>query len=373
MSELISIDEVKRGPRLTSYTRSEKDANCPRSLYYAREWGGTGIVPVTFGWDLVYGNIMHKWLDHLAKVGSVPFSEVRDNVLGEASKVFEAPAAQDWAALAEGTMRAFVNTVWPHWMKEYEVEAAESWIEYEYSPGYVYRHRRDLLLRSRFDGHLSYREYKTTSSTSADWIASWNKSVQLHTGMLLERYVHGREIRDAVVQGLYKGYKDKKNSTQNTVFARGSVNRQYSMSPSYSYKYERSKGWETFSTFNEWRSLEGWVNGMPGEVLSAQLPRTGPIFPREDIVKKYFKQLLIRQVEIGEGVEKLQKAQTIEEITDTLDMYFPQNFSRCEPAYGGFDCEYLAVCWTPWIEADPLGSGQFARYDADWEKKVEVQ
>lgn len=359
--------------RLFSYTRSERDAECNRAGYYAREWGGTGLSPKTQGWDLVFGNIIHKWLDHLAKTQGIPFQDVRANILTEATKVFDAPPARDWAALGEGMLRAFVRSVWPQWMAEYDVLEGESWIAYEVEPGFIYRHRRDLILKSKLDGHLSYREYKTTSTDRAEWIASFSKNVQVHTGMVLEKYVNGREIRDCVVQGLYKGYKDKKNKTQRSIFAQGYVNRQYPTVPDYSYKYQRSKGWESFATYDEFADLKQWVDEMPIEDLSAQLPRTGPIFPREDIVQKYFKQQLIRQKTIAEGVELLQKVFTVEEIDALLDKYFPQNFSQCQPAYGGFNCSYLPICWQKWVEADPLGSGLFERYDPSWETKLEVE
>jgi hypothetical protein len=335
-------------------------------------------VPLSTSWDLVYGNIMHKWLDHLARNGSIPYLDVRQNVYTEALKAFANVAhAKDWATQAEGLLRAFCISVWPLWMKEYEVFEPEAWIEYEVEPGFKFRARRDLLLVSRFDKHLSYREYKTASTNNPDYFASYAKDVQLHTGMLIEKLANGREIRDGVVQSFYKGYKDKKLKTQRSVFAQGYVNREYSMIPEYSVEYKRSKGWELFSTYDEFpNTLESWVtliNNKHQDVLNAQLGRTAPIFPREDIVKSYFKQRMHRQREIAEGVELLQKALTMEEATDILDKYWPQNFDECDPKFGGFKCEFQPVCWIPWIGLDPLGSGQFVRYDPDKDKAVEVE
>ncbi len=80
---------------------------------------------------------------------------------------------------------------------------------------------------------------------------------------------------------------------------------------------------------------------------------------------------MIRQKKIAEGVEKLQKAQTVEEIVDLLDEYFPQNFSKCQPAWG-YGCEFVPICWQKWVEDDPLASGLFERYDPSWEEKLEV-
>lgn len=361
---------------LLSYTRCSKDDGCNRAGYYSREWGGTGLVPVTSAWDLVYGNIIHKWLAKLAENGSVPYLDVRKNVFEEAAKVFTPEQAKAWAAQAEGHMRAFCETVWPLWMKEYEVYSPEAWIEYEIAPKVMYRARRDLLLKSRFDGHISYREYKTSGTDKPEFFQSFEKDVQLHTGMLLEKYANGIEIRDGIVQTFYKGYRDKKLKIQRQAFAQGYVNREYSMLPEYSAKYQRAKGWELFNTYDEFPDLSVWItylrNKAP-EIISEQLGRTGPIFPREDIVQKYFKQRVHRAREISEGVELLQKCLTVEEIHDVLDKYFPQNFDKCQPKYGGINCEFREICWTPWIEADPLGSGLFERYDPEKESKVEVE
>jgi translation initiation factor 2 beta subunit (eIF-2beta)/eIF-5 len=363
--------------RLLSYTRASKDQGCERAGYWSREWGGTGLVPNHVSWDLVYGNIIHKWLDKLAQNGSLDYKAVRDNVYTEALKAFgDIAHAKDWAAQAEGHMRAFCTSVWPLWMAEYEVLEPEAWVEYELAPGYKFRARRDLLLISKVDGHISYREYKSTSTTKPEFFASFDKDVQLHSGMMLEKYAKGREIRDGVVQTFYKGYKDKKLKTQRHAFAHGYINREYSMLPEYSYETKRAKGWELFSTYDEFPDLSVWISGMSNkhpQILSEQLGRTGPIFPRPDVVEKYFKQRLMRAQEINEGVELLHKAMTLEDVNDILDKYFPQNFEKCQPKYGGFNCEFLSCCWTPWIGGDPLGSGQFERYDPDRDVMVEVE
>ncbi len=369
MSEIIPL-------RLLSYTRSSKDQGCERAGYWSREWGGTGLVPTTSTWDLVYGNLLHKYLNLLAVNGSIDFQAVRDGIYAEALKAFgDINHAKDWATQAEGHMRAFVETVWPMWMKEYDVLEPEAWVEYTIEPGFVFRARRDLLLVSKFDKHISYREYKSTSTNRPEFFASFDKDVQLHSGMVLEKYANGREIRDGVVQTFYKGYKDKKLKTQRHAFSQGYVNREYSLVPDYSYTYQRSKGWELLRTYDEFSDLSVWIAGMRNkhpEILSEQLGRTGPIFPREDITKAYFKQRLLRAKEISEGVELLQKALTVDEINDILDKYFPQNFEKCDPKYGGFKCEFSNLCWIKWQGADPLGSGQYERYDESKALATEV-
>lgn len=362
--------------RLFSYTRAAKDAECRRAGYLSRAWGGTGLVPKSISWDLVYGNIMHKWLNELAVNGKLDFAAIRSNVYTEAAKVFgDSLHAKDWAAQAEGLLRAFCETVWPLWMAEYEVLEPEAWIEWQIQPGFKWRARRDLLLISKHDSHISYREYKTASTKEPDYFAAYAKDVQVHTGMLVEKYANGREVRDAVVQSFYKGYKDKKLKTQRSVFSHGYVNREYSMSPEYKAEYTRAKGWELFSTFDEFPTLQPWLTYLKNkhpEMVNETLGRTAPIFPREDIVQKYFKQQMIRQKEIAEGIELLQKALTVDEVEDILDKYWAQNFDKCQPKWG-YDCEFLPICWQSWVGADPLGSGLFDRYDEAKAHAAEIE
>lgn len=349
--------------RYFSISRSEKDQFCNRAGYYAREFGESGIVPINAGWPLLFGNMMHKYLDQLAKTQGVKYADAREEVTEAAKEVNETTSA-NWGTMAEGMLRGFVKNVWPHWMAEYDVYDSEGTVEYTVEDGYVFRCRKDLILKSKRDGHLSYREYKTTSSNSPEWIASWAKHPQIHTSLYATSKTQGIEIRDCVVQGLYKGWKDKKIGMNRNIFTHGWVNREYAMTPQYSYEYDRRKGWELFATATEFDDLSGWTANMPNHVLSEIFPATAPIFPRSDIAERYFKQQMYRQREIAEGVWKIRSAQTVAEINDLLDEYFPQNFSKCQPQYG-YGCEYLNICWTPWIEADPLGSGQFKRHEYD--------
>lgn len=357
--------------RLFSISRAQDDIDCERAGYYSREWGGTGLSPIEDGWDLVYGNIIHRYLCDQALNGSIDFLAARKQIHLEASKIHSPLAARDWAALAEGQLRGFVSYVWPALMAEYEVFKAEDWITWEVKPGFTFRARRDLLLKSKIDGHIRYVEYKTTSSNRPQWIASWDKAPQLHTGMYVEKVVNGIDIQDAIVVGLYKGYKDEKNSTIKSAFSGGYVNREYSMIPSYSHERKYGKGWEQFSTYDEFPDLQPWVATMTEEKLSEQFPRTAPIFQRQDIAQAWFKQQMYREQEKAEGLELLKTALTVEDVTDLLDRYFRQNFSKCKPPFG-YECKFQPLCWIPFVGADPLGSKQFVRYDGSTEKSVEI-
>lgn len=355
--------------RYFSYTRAEKDATCKMQRYLSTEWGGTGMDAVDTGWDRLFGNVQHGFLQTLALTGTIDYVKVRETVLKACQDVgLNHISARDWAAISEGQLRGFVRHIWPHWMAEYDIIETEKLRAWECAPGYIFRYRQDILLRNKYDGHIRYPDYKTTGSDDPKWIASWAKSPQLHSSMYAIKQ-QGVDVQHSIVPGLYKGYRDRKTGVQRSIFAYGWVNREYVTVPEYSYEYKRGKGWELFSTFEEFPDLDQWIAKMPSEILSAQFPTTGPIFLNEKIGETYFRQQLIREKDVAEGMFLLETAPSVEAIQAILDRYFPQSFSKCDPAYG-FKCDYMPYCWQPWVEADPLGSKLFVRRNTDHETEV---
>lgn len=347
-----------------SHSRAENDSYCKRKRYLGSEWGGTGLEPIQGGWDLIFGNIVHKYLDLQAQGVGFNYSAPRIEVVERATGILSETLTKDYATLAEGLLRGFIKTIWPQWLKEFNVVETEKLRSWEVEEGHIFRFKQDILLQAKSTGVLVYPDYKTTSSDSPQWIASWTKSPQLHSSAYALKQGYGLDINHMFAQGFYKGYKDKKTGHLSSIFSRGWVNREFPMSPSYSYTYKAYKGWEPFYTFDEFDSLENWVNNMPTEILAAQFPRTAPIYPRVEIAETYFRQQMYREKEVELSLTNLS---TISEwrdqqsaIRDILDKYFPQDFHKCTPPYG-FDCEFKDLCWIPYIEADPLGSGLFKK------------
>ncbi len=228
-------------------------------------------------------------------------------------------------------------------MKEYDIVEAEkmrSWDALTADPWYGadssvqqifrFRYRQDILLRSKFNEQLTYIDYKTTSSDDSKWVASWSKHPQLHSSAYAMAQ-NNINIDQMLVQGLYKGWKDKKTGGPTSIFCKGWVNRQFSM---------------------------------------MQFPCTGPIMPRMDIGKEWFMQQLIREVEVAEAASKLQSAQSQDEVDQILRRYFKQNLTKCQPAWG-YECEMKNICWVPSVGADPLASGEFKRREQIFEDGVE--
>lgn len=357
-----------------SHSRAEADSYCPRKRYLSSEWGGTGLEATQGGWDMLFGNIIHKYLNLQAMGAGFGYTDIRHEVQVEAIKYFGENMAKDYAALAEGLVRGFVKSIWPRLMSEFEVVESEQLKSFIPEEPFVFRFKQDILLRHKTEGYLVYLDYKTTSSDSPQWITSWTKHPQLHSSMYaLERGQAGLKVGHAIVLGLFKGWKDKKHNRLGSIFCKGWVNREFPMSPAYSYTYKAGKGWEPFGTFDEFDDLGGWVANMPAEILAAQFPQTAPIFLREDVAETYFRQQLWREKEVKGALEGLEQASEYgvnADIINILDEHFPQDFHKCDPAYG-FKCDMMPICWIPFIEADPLGSKQFIRRTPQFEEVVE--
>jgi hypothetical protein len=360
--------------RYFSHSRCETDETCRRARYLGSEWGGTGLSAVGQGWELTYGNLIHKHLKDLALSSSIDYIAARLECYKAAiDSGLSVQLAHDWSAMAEGHLRGFVKAVWPAWMAEYTVVEAEQLRSWDAWSGltdgqprtYRYRFIQDLLLKNKFNGSIRYVDYKTTSNDDAKWIASWAKSTQLHGSAHALKQL-GIEVDDMLVCGLYKGWKDKKTGGPGSIFCKGWVNRAYSMMPEYSYTYQRGKGWEAFSVASEFDDLSEWVANMPLDILSAQFPLTGPIPPRDDIAETWFRQQLIREAEVAAAVHDLQFVKHEAEVTSIMDTAFRQNFSKCQPAWG-YGCQFDSICWVPAVGADPIGSGQFIRREQRFE------
>jgi hypothetical protein len=357
--------------RMYSHSRCATDDNCQRERFLSREWGGTGLQPLgSSAWNLEYGTLIHSGMEDLALKGSIDYMKYRAEALGLAQRCgFDLIQARQWAAIAEGQLRGVVRSIWPGLMAEYEVAGGELWVNYDRPNGMRFRARQDLLLKSRYDGHYCMVDYKTTSSNKPRWVKSWNKSIQMHSSIHALRKCCDVPIDRCIVIGFYKGYENERTKEQQSVFSTGYVNRQFAMVPTYSYEFQRSRGWEKFSTFDEFPNMEEWVAKMPEEHLSSQFIQTAPIPYREDIATEWFIQQDIREEEVDAACKALAAAESNDEVNDILRRHFKQNFSKCEPGWG-YDCQFKDVCWIKHVSEDPLGSGRFQIYRADHEETM---
>lgn len=344
--------------RLFSHSRCASDELCERSTWLGKEWGGTGLQSVGAQFDADYGNIVHRQIE-LMMLGQ-PWD--RGTALQEVSDLARAcnigtRATLDWQSMVIGHLRGFEICVLPSILAEYDILEAERMLYWDIKPGFRFRFRQDALGQNKFDPHKAYFDWKTTGSNDVMWVAKYARDTQVHSSLLAYRESQGVDVQRAYIVGLYKGYHDDKSGFQRSPFTFAYRN---ARTGAYSASYQRGGDWQLFSVIEEFQSpaeIEGWVDSMPNEVLTAQFPRTGPIFLDEPFARKWFRQQLLRQEEIQEAVSSPLLYTNPEEV---LDKHFRQDFSRCDPPRG-FRCEFRDLCWQPWVEADPLASRMFVK------------
>lgn len=357
-----------------SRPRAEADWDCPRKRYYAYDFEG-GIVKDNLTLELFIGTAVHDGLaaiaTHYLVSKSVDIDQIatacRDLVFTTlyeyAGDVPEDSAekvqAHEQATLVEGLLRGFYKQSWPLLIKEYpEVVAIEKECIYPHDAAgklnlkgpYVFMAKPDLILRG--PNGLVYIEYKTTSSKKVEWIQSWQYAIQVHATMKAIEFTLGEAPACTIVQGLYKGYSQYGKFSSNLVYAYEKKGNppftQHQLSAEYKPGFRKAPIWEIEG------SIGAWLDKIPAETLAEQFPQTPMIFLNDDMQLSFFRQRAIRE-------------ETVQSVgmwsPEELDIYFPQSFSKCRPAWG-HECNYLKLCHgSPSTKADPIGSGLFMKKD----------
>jgi hypothetical protein len=92
---------------------------------------------------------------------------------------------------------------------------------------------------------------------------------------------------------------------------------------------------------------------MPEETLAEQFPQTPPIFIKEAMLDRFFKQRAIRESEITLAID-LSEGQPDDIKEAMLDTTFPQRFDKCVPSFGK-PCPYRKLCFGD--VSEPLSQG----------------
>lgn len=351
--------------RLTDRSRTETDWTCERERFYLTVFGGRGIVRASSQKELDYGLDIHACLEELARrvgeanvVGDLA-PRLYQKVLNREHARLGEERARELAAIAEGSFRGYVATVWPQILQLYDIVAVEPECLKTLTPSLSFMSRPDLILRHKIDKSHIYWEYKTTSQRAEDWLKQWPKAVQLHSGCDAAEETLGLKIEGCIVQGLSKGY--EKDGHFRSPFCEGW--RFLGGGPIvFAYTYMRSKGWERFFAGEHPEGISAWIEEMPRDLLEKQFPRTPMIYPRRDLIDRFFAQLIEREDAIQHSVDLIEaySAKGDEQsIQEELDTTFPMKFKACQGRYGKYDCPMLEACWNPRVGADPLGSGLY--------------
>jgi len=353
-------------PVLISKSHMESFWTCPRAGYWAYMHGGAGIKPVGQSFDLEYGTIIHEALANLAQHDDgTAYRMVQTTVRTLCTSLGRNGAdANQWGAIAEGSMRGFMISLWPKLMQEYRVTHVEPPCVLPLGDDVYFVARPDLIIQHRTTGEYWYVEYKTTSARfDARWLGQWNTAVQVHSGLRAAEQTLHIPLAGCLVLGLSKGYRNSYDGTQASPFAWGWVRRGSPGVVPDQYQVERPKsykGWEKFPTWTLTEGLGPWVQHIQHEcpqVLEGQYGLTPPILIRNELVEVFLREVRVHAARL----RQLMGAST-EQYTDSLDDLFPHTFRACEPGFGS-KCSYRDACWTPWIGEDPVGSGLYEERD----------
>ena len=339
-------------------SRTSTDQRCPRQRFLQYHYKGKGIVGVSINFPLRIGSIIHDVIEAVAQgedwekamAGHLSRFEA-DMHLG----AFDPYFAKEQLSLVEGMLRGFVRYRWPRILDEFpRVFSVEMETTVDLGDGIEFMVKPDLLLLSK-DDRVHYREHKTTSWNKEEWVNSWFKAPQLHIYAEALRRC-GVEVETMTIEGLYKGFYNKKLKTPRQESPLIYGYRRSGVAPFYQeewvYKWQRG-----FKKVPVWECYKGgvkaWVEGMPDSILGEQFLTTPPIVPNAALAETWLRQRKMRELYIQDGLETLRlfKDQKLR----TMDAVFPQSFEQCTPSFGTH-CPYVDICHGAG-DLDPIAAG----------------
>lgn len=345
--------------RFIDRSRITQDWKCPRARYYGYELLGKGITKSTTSLPLFEGITVHDSLAAVAtftqKELEVPIDEIAEVAASQMKKtlleandgeVGSEEFAHEQAALVEGIIRGFHKFCWTRLMDQFpKIITIEQEMQYDMGDGLVFMAKPDLILEDH-NGEICYLEYKTTSIKKEDWVNSWSTAVQLHSSVKATEQTLGITPNYVQILGLYKGYNSY--SRQQSPYCHGYKRNGNPPFTKDEIRYDYKAGYKHFPVWEMDGGVKKWVDGMPDEVLTNQFIFSPPIFYNADLVEAFFRQTKSRELEIAKVVSSSPNQAD-------LDVFFPQRFDQCQPAYGGYKCEFLKLCHG--FVNDPLEEG----------------
>lgn len=356
-----------------SRPRAEADWECPRKLYYLREFDGIGLNPDIESLEMFFGSSIHDGLAAIASmhpkvdidaIGEAAFQQVKENLVkngvGTDEEVDNFSSEQ--ACLAEGLLRGFYKHAWPGLLRRYpKIVAVERDVIFKHTfeglsdPAglFEFHAKPDLILSTEDGSEVIYNEYKTSSNKKEQWINSWDKSIQAHATLAAINQTLGLDLAGIIVQGLYKGYASYGKLSTPLAYAY----HRYGNPPFTKTEtiYEWKAGFKKYPVWHLEGGVKKWIESMPEEVLMEQFPCTPLIFPDEDLITRFFKQRAIRETEVKAASKLIQDETLAKPIRDyALDHTFPQHFNKCKPAWG-FECAFQQLCHGQ--VSDPVKAG----------------
>jgi hypothetical protein len=363
---------------ITSRSRSEAFANCPRLGYLGYEWGGCGLESVQVELPLANGIAVHEILAQI--LGGTPPNEAISKALanyeadarsrGVANEDPEGLEAliQEQARMIEGTVWAWVETRLPRLAEEFEFTLIEKELTWPASrgcegPEVLVQIRCDLLARQRASGGLYYVEFKTASSGGDEWVKQWEHNNQLLSNTLaIEETLHER-CEGVIIEGILKGSRSV-DKAQSSPFCGRRIQQskvcygwRHAGSGDYRTAWTAAKGWVKVASWEEMPARRWVTEVMSEEDRAGLFVSVPPIRPNPRQLERFRRQLVARERRIAVDLAFVRCGGA------TLDEAFPMHDGHCF-RYWGHPCAFEPLCFREEIENDPLGSGWYQRRTA---------
>lgn len=336
---------------ITNRTAAELDDKCGMAHWWNQYEGGRGMVPKEEALALAIGRETHEDLSTIALLKDISEDALKeivaDSLLNLTSSMREDTVKMEMVYRRLGWMVAFAMFIEPNLREHYDNVMVEGELVLE-RPNFRVAVTPDRVLKSKKNGMLIYKEYKSAKRTDSKWMASWLYAIQLHIGLaaIQEEFPH-EKIAFGQIMGLIKGnYSFSEDHRLVHPYVWGWYNDTHNK---WETRYEsaRSAGWRAMPVWEYPGGLVEWVKLCGVETARGQFPHSVPVHLNSIMLEKWIARRRHREVEIDSVKERCK--------TDLnfRALYFPQHQSQCRPAWGDA-CPYQLACWNATVELNPL-------------------
>lgn len=357
-------------PTLTDRSRMAAMFDCPRLRWNRYHAEGTGLTAKSEKLALVAGNWLHQGIESLFGGEGIDraIEVAHDRWWELVESCQDTPHfVPEQRALLEGLLRCWAIERLPKIREEFDLVLAEQELIWPMAPDIHDMLRVDALLRRRSGGGLYYLEVKSTSTGGDRWAASWQRHSQLLANVQAIEETLGERCEGVMIEGIVKGRRAKDRDSRSPMFEE-----KVQQSPlcymwineatgEESAEYQRAKDWRKVPTW-EHLPIAEWVSKLSPEVRAKQFSPVPPITPQRAQLVRFRRQAVAQERLVAQAIEWLgsEEARDPERREFIMDTCFPLNDNHCR-RFLDYPCEFEALCFTPEIEADPLGSGLYER------------
>lgn len=348
---------------LVDRSGAELADRCGMAYWWNRKHGGTGVVMPKEAEALMVGRQTHEDLQAVAEAEDISPAGLEGLI--EPLLANLQPGDEGHQVVMEllyrrlGWLVAYALYIEPKVREVYETVGLEKELILDRSPLWV-PVTPDRVLKHRRSGHVVYREYKSTISSSGKWLGSWKKMVQLHLGIKAIEEDTGQPVAYGQVMGLMKGMVRDGRLAHPYVW--GYCN-QSTGAWTHDYQQARSGAWSPRPVWEYPGGIIGWVTACGPDVALSQFPHTEPVFLNEKLLGEW----------VARWQAKLAQWGTVEEMCandpKARAIFFEPRTSQCEPPFGD-PCPYRLACWNASVNADPIGSGHYVERQPHHEVEV---